>query len=293
MYGGITNSGEVEVRVHKVKGHCGDRAITPITHQKGNWCADFHAGRAVRKVPAKEAENIQRKDREIWAIQERLIDILYLQEKRLIDPAETTERQPKSTQLDRVAKAGLVTQKVGSHYYCMRCGQSWRPGTAWGSPCTTRTQTLIGPGRCPVGCGYRLARVEPTVHTTCAGIRVSFSAEGVVIMAKRTEESSTWCNLVTNRLGTIRISGGCGVWKGANCQGVSENGPDPTTFLVRASRVSCNRYCTIIRQPAPRRLRTNQYQRIFKERNGRTSCLLTRGMLSHQRTMKNHGIGKN
>ena len=68
IYRGITNSGEVEIRVHKAKGHSGDPAITPITHQKGNWCADFHAGRAVREVPEKEAADIKRKDRELWAI---------------------------------------------------------------------------------------------------------------------------------------------------------------------------------------------------------------------------------
>ena len=40
----IINSGDITVVVHKVKGHCGDPAIIPIAHQKGNWCADFHAG---------------------------------------------------------------------------------------------------------------------------------------------------------------------------------------------------------------------------------------------------------
>ena len=58
VYHGVVNSGEVVIRVHKVKGHCSDPAITPIVHQKGNWCADFHEGAAVREVPAKQAEEI-------------------------------------------------------------------------------------------------------------------------------------------------------------------------------------------------------------------------------------------
>ena len=141
IYNTITNSGDVCIRVHKVKGHCSDPAITPVTHQKGNWCADFHAGKAVREVPAKEAESILRKDRELWAIQERLIDILYLQEKRLVDPAEATERPPRATQIDRATKAGHVVEKIDSHYYCMRCGQSWRPKD-------TKRFTLMSRGDC-------------------------------------------------------------------------------------------------------------------------------------------------
>ena len=42
---GITSSGAITITVHKVKGHCGDPAITPVTHHKGNWCADFTLGR--------------------------------------------------------------------------------------------------------------------------------------------------------------------------------------------------------------------------------------------------------
>ena len=75
-------------------------------------------------MPEKEASDIKRKDRELWAIQERLIDVLYLQDRRVIDPSETSVRQPRTTQLDRAARAGHVTEKVGSHCYCMGCGQS-------------------------------------------------------------------------------------------------------------------------------------------------------------------------
>ena len=60
----------------KLKGHCTDPTITPSTPQKGNWCADFHAGMAVVDIPEAEATEIHKMDRDLWAIQERLVDIL-------------------------------------------------------------------------------------------------------------------------------------------------------------------------------------------------------------------------
>ena len=141
LHRSITCSGAVRLTVNKLKGHCSDPAVTSVVHQKGNWCADFHAGAAVREVPPKEAEAIRAKDRELWAIQERLIDILYLQDRRMIDPSERGEKPPRETQLHKAAMMGHVPQKIGSHYYCMRCGQSWRPQD-------TKRFTLMSRGDC-------------------------------------------------------------------------------------------------------------------------------------------------
>ena len=52
----VVCSGDRSVRVCKVKGHCTDTTTTPITHQKGNWCADFHSGMAVVDIPSEEAK---------------------------------------------------------------------------------------------------------------------------------------------------------------------------------------------------------------------------------------------
>ena len=77
-------------------------------------------------MPAKEAEAIRQKDRDLWAIQERLIDILCMQDRKVADPTTETISQVRVTHLDRAVKMGHLTEKVGTHYYCMRCGQSWR-----------------------------------------------------------------------------------------------------------------------------------------------------------------------
>ena len=117
IYRRITSSGDRAIAVHKVKGHCSDLAITPITHQKENWCADFHAGQAACDIPEKEAEAVLKKDRELWAIQERLIDIFCMQECRTGDPARETIRQPRTTNGERATQQGHAVEKVGAHYY--------------------------------------------------------------------------------------------------------------------------------------------------------------------------------
>ena len=57
----ITSSGDRKVTGHKVKGHCSDPTIIPVTHQKGNGVAEFNAGMAVRNIPEKQAERILKK----------------------------------------------------------------------------------------------------------------------------------------------------------------------------------------------------------------------------------------
>ena len=116
IYRRITSSGDRVILVHMGKGHCSDPAITPITQQKGNWCADFHAGQAGCDIPEKEAEAIRKKDRELWAIQNRLIDILCMQEGRTIDPASETIRQSRTTHVERSTQKGHAVEKVGAHY---------------------------------------------------------------------------------------------------------------------------------------------------------------------------------
>ena len=107
----LVESGIRKIRVVEVKGHCGDPVLTPITHQKGNWCADFHAGAAVAEVPEAEAREIRERDKELWAIQERLIDILCMQPDRTIDPSEETIRQVKITHKDKAMEKGHMVEK--------------------------------------------------------------------------------------------------------------------------------------------------------------------------------------
>ena len=97
---------------------------------------------AVVDIPEAEAREIQAKDRELWAIQERLIDILCMQPDRTIDPSEEAIRQPKTTHRDKAMEKGHLVERVGSHYYGMRCGQSWLPKD-------TRRFTLMSRGDCP------------------------------------------------------------------------------------------------------------------------------------------------
>ena len=142
MYRRVTNSGDRTIVVHKVKGHCSNPAITLITHQKGNWWADFHAGQSACDIPEKEAEEILKKDRELWAIQEWLIDILCMQEGRTVDLARETIWQPCTMNVERATQKGHAVEKVGAHYYCMRCGQSWRPKDTRRPPLSSRGDVL-------------------------------------------------------------------------------------------------------------------------------------------------------
>ena len=95
----------------------------------------------MREVPTKEAEAIRQKDREKWAVQERLIDVLCMQDRRVADPGSEMISQERVTYMDRAAKMGHLTEKRGTHYYCLRCGQSWRPKD-------TKRFTLMNRGEC-------------------------------------------------------------------------------------------------------------------------------------------------
>ena len=53
--------------------------------------------------------------------------ILCMRDSCTADPSRETIRQLKFTHKQRAASKGHTVEKVGSHYQCMQCGQSWRP----------------------------------------------------------------------------------------------------------------------------------------------------------------------
>ena len=66
---------------------------------------------AVREMSDREATEIQKKD--LWLIQERLLEILLLQEGRTVDPDRETIRQSKETHEDRAEAKGHMVERAG------------------------------------------------------------------------------------------------------------------------------------------------------------------------------------
>ena len=72
----------ITVKVYKVKSHETDVDIVPLWLQKGNNCADYHAGRGVRECPNGEANRIRNLDSRARCFQERMIQAIIMLPKK-------------------------------------------------------------------------------------------------------------------------------------------------------------------------------------------------------------------
>ena len=106
----------------KVKSHS-DSVPAELKH--GNDMADKYAGEAVREVTSGDEARVLRLDRKTRLIQERIIQAIYLLQKRGRHPEEPAT-EPHTIRAPRVAAAKRLQHEVsrrGPYLECARCGQ--------------------------------------------------------------------------------------------------------------------------------------------------------------------------